>query len=159
VLLKRWFNHVYHCRRLEECSNDYFKRIWRLWMLILWRELKKDIFTKCTTTISTTLFLCLLVQEQQLCLQQCSSRLGMDLKLILHRTITKSGNRSLVIWSSFKRLFLMCWHYTTSLSHLYIKEWRHRELQDSYNNLQVPKLCWNCFTSKFTYNFLTTFIS
>jgi len=44
-------------------------------------------------------------QEQQLCLHQCSSRLGMDLKLIIHRTITKSGIRSLVIWSSFKRLF------------------------------------------------------
>ena len=47
-------------------------------------------------------------QEKQLCLHQCSSRLWMDLKLILHRTITKSGKRSLVIWSSFKRLFLMC---------------------------------------------------
>jgi len=58
---------------------------------------KKDICIKCTTTVSTTLFLCLLVQEQQLCLQRCSSRLGMDLKLLLHRTITKSGNRSLVI--------------------------------------------------------------
>jgi len=44
-------------------------------------------------------------QEQQLCLHQCSSRLGMDLKLILLRTITKLGKRSLVIWSSFKRLF------------------------------------------------------
>jgi len=89
-----------------------------------WRALKKDIYTKCTTTISTTLILCLLVQEQQMCLQQCSSRLGMDLKLLLHRTITKSGKRPLVIWSSFKRLFLMCWQSTTSLSHRYIKEWR-----------------------------------
>jgi len=97
MLFKWWFNHAYHQRRLEERSNDYFKRIWRLWMLILWRELKKDICTKCTTTISTTLFLCLVVQEQQLCLQRCSSRLGMDLKLLLHKTITKSGNRSLVI--------------------------------------------------------------
>jgi len=34
-----------------------------------------------TTTVPATVFL---------------SRLGMDLKLILHRTITKSGNRSLV---------------------------------------------------------------
>jgi len=74
-------------------------------MLIQLRALKKDICTKCTTIISTTLFFCLLVQEQQLCLQWCSSRLGMDLKLILHRTITKSGNKSLVIWSSFKRLY------------------------------------------------------
>jgi len=63
-------------------------------------------------------------QEQQLCLHQCSSRLGMDLKLILHRTITKSGIRSLMIWSSFKRLYLMCWEFPTYLSHLYIKEWR-----------------------------------
>ena len=100
--LNRWF-----CETpfVSTCSNSYFKRIWRYWMLLLWRTLKMENYTKCTTTISTTLFLCLLVQEQQLCLQQCSSILGMGLKLILHRTITKSGNRSLVIWSSFKRLF------------------------------------------------------
>jgi len=124
-MLFNWrFNHAYHQKRLETWSNDYFKWIWRLWMLILLRALKKDICTKCTTTISTTLILCLLVQEQQLYLQRCSSILGMDLKSLLHRTITKSGNKSLVIWSSFKRLFLMCWKSTTSLSHLYIKEWR-----------------------------------
>jgi len=58
-------------------------------------------------------------QEKQLCLHQCSSRLGMDLKLILHRTITISGKRSLMIWSSFKRHFLMCWQFTTSLLHLW----------------------------------------
>jgi len=122
MLFKWRLNHAHHCRRLEEWSNDYFKWIWRHWMLIQLRALKKDIGTKCTTTISTTLFLCLLVQEQQLCLQRCSSRLGMDLKLILHRTITKLGKRSLVIWSSFKRLYLMCWQFPTYLSHLYIKE-------------------------------------
>jgi len=55
----------------------------------------------------------------------------MDLKLILHRTITISGKRSVVIDQSFKRLFLMCWQFTTSISHLYIKEWRLREWQDS----------------------------
>jgi len=44
-------------------------------------------------------------QEKQLRLQQCFYRLGMDLKLILHRTITISGKRSLVIDQSFKRLF------------------------------------------------------
>jgi len=126
------------------------------WMLIQLRALKKDICTKCTTTISTTLFLCLLVQEQQLFLQLCSSRLGMDLKLILHRRITKSGNRSLVIWSSFKRLYLMCWQFPTYLSHLYIKELRpavwicktHKTI------LQMPKLYWNCFTSKVHLEFL-----
>ena len=98
-------------------------------------------------------FLCLLVQEQQLCLQRCSSRLGMDLKLILHRTITKSGNKSLVIWSSFYNdSFLMCWHVSNvSFTPLYkgVKTCC-LETQDSFNNLQVPKLCWICFTSKFT---------
>jgi len=74
-------------------------------MFILWRTLKKDNCTKCTTTISTTLFLCLLVQERQLCLHRFSFILGMDLKLLLHRTSTKLGNISFVIWSSFKRLF------------------------------------------------------
>jgi len=28
-----------HCRRLEKWSNDYFERIWRHWMLVLWRAL------------------------------------------------------------------------------------------------------------------------
>jgi len=96
-------------------------------------------------------------QEQQLCLHQCSSRLGMDLKLILHRTITKSGIRSFVIWSSSKRLFLCACNSTTSLSQLYIKEWRVWEWQDSYNNLQVPKLCWNCSASKVHLEFLNNF--
>ena len=93
-------------------------------------------------------------QEKQLCLHQCSSRLGMDLKLILHWTITILGKRSLVIWSSFKRLFLMCWQFTTSLLHLYIKEYRLRVIKDSNNNLHAPKLCWSCSTSKFHLEFL-----
>jgi len=33
-----------------------------------------------------------------------------------------------VIDQSFKRLFLMRWQFKTSLSHLYIKEWRLGEL-------------------------------
>jgi len=153
---KWWLNHAYHCRRLGEQYNNYFKWIWRHWMLIQLRALKKDICTKCTTTISTTMFLCLIVQEQQLCLQLCSSRLWMDLKLILHKTITKSGCRSLVIWSSFKRLYLMCWQFPTYLSHLYIKEWRPAvwKLKTHTTILQVPKLCWNCFTSKVHLEFL-----
>jgi len=36
-------------------------------------------------------------QEKQLCLHQCPFRLGMNLTLILHRTITILGKRSLVI--------------------------------------------------------------
>jgi len=54
---------------------------------------------------------------------------------------------------------LMCWQYTTSLSHLYIKEWRLEDLKLTHTILQEPYLCRNCFTSRFTYNFLTTFIS
>ena len=49
-------NHAYNCRRLEGWSNGQFKWIWSHWMLIPWRELKKDNCTKCTTTISTTIF-------------------------------------------------------------------------------------------------------
>jgi len=156
MLFKWRLNHAHHCRRLEEWSNGFFKWIWRHWMLIQLRALKKDICTKCTTIISTTLFLCLLVQEQQLCLQRCSSRFGMDLKLILHMTITKSDKRSLVIWSSFKRLYLMCWKFPTYLSHLNKKEWRPAvwKLKTLTTILLVPKLCWNCFTSKVHLEFL-----
>jgi hypothetical protein len=63
---------------------------------------------------------------------------GMDLKLFLHRTITKSSNISLVIWSSFTTL-LMCWRFPTYLSYLYIKEWRPEDWQDSYNNFTNVK--------------------
>jgi len=49
-------NHAYRCRRLEGWSNDHFKWIWSHWMLIRWRELKKDNCMNCTTTISTILF-------------------------------------------------------------------------------------------------------
>jgi len=51
-------------------------------------------------------------------------------------------------------LFWCAGSSTTSLSHLYIKEWRLREWKDSYNNLQVLKLCWNCSASKVHLEFL-----
>jgi hypothetical protein len=44
-------------------------------------------------------------QEKQLCLQRCSFTIGMDLKLMLYKTITISGKRLLVIDQSFKRLY------------------------------------------------------
>jgi len=47
-------------------------------------------------------------QEQQLCLHQCVLQTWNGFEIDPHRTVTKSGIRSLVIWSSFKRLFLMC---------------------------------------------------
>ena len=53
------FNLVQHCRRLKECSNDQFERIWKHWMHVLSRALTKDNCTNCTTTSSTTLFVSL----------------------------------------------------------------------------------------------------
>jgi len=109
-------------------------------MLILWRTLKIDNCTKCTTTIYTTLFLCLQVQEQQMCLHRCSSILGTDLKLYLHRTTTKSGNRSLVIWSSFKRLFFdVLSIYNVSFTPLYkgLKTRRIARLEQQFTSVKT----------------------
>ena len=100
--------------------------------------------------------LCLLAQEQQLCLQRCYSRLAMNLKMILHRTITISGKWSLVIWSSFKRLYFdVLANSNVFFTPLYkgVKTCC-LDTQDSYNNLQVPKLCWNCSASKVHLEFL-----
>jgi len=96
------------------------------------------------------------VQEQQLCLQRCSSRLGMDLKLILHRTITKSGNRSLVIWSSFKWLFFDVLAINNVFFTPLYKGVKTCSLTYKTHTtiLQVSKLCWNCFTSKVHLEFL-----
>jgi hypothetical protein len=79
-------------------------------------------------------------QEKQLCLQRCSFTIEMDLKLILHRTTTISGKRSLVIDQCVKRLLLMCWQFTTSLSHLFIKEWK---LRDWYKDSTTIYKCQN----------------
>ena len=109
-------------------------------MLILWRTLKRDNCMKCTTIISTTLFLCLLGHEQQLCMHQCSSILRMDLKLLLHRTTTKSGNRSLVIGSSFKRLFFnVLTIYNVSLTPLYkgVKTRRIARLEQQFTSAKT----------------------
>jgi len=106
-----------------------------------WRALEKDNSTIVQPPSPLLCFVSVIVQEQQLWLRWYSSIHVMDLKLFLYRTITKSSNISLVIWSSFKRLFLMCWHSTTYLSHLYIKEWRLEELKkkDSHNNFTSAK--------------------
>jgi len=98
-------------------------------------------------------------QEQQLCLHQCSSRLGMDLKLLLHRTITKSGIRSLVIWSSFKQHFFDVLAISNvSFTPLYkgVKTYC-LDTQDSYNNLQVPKTLLKLFHIKVHLKFLNSF--
>jgi len=78
------------------------------------------------------------------------------LKLILHMTITISGKISLVIWSSFKRIFF----YALAISNVsFTPLYKGVKtcclyMQDTNNYLQVPKLCWNCSASKVHLEFL-----
>jgi len=74
-------------------------------MLFRLRELTKDNCTKLQPLSPLLCFDPATGQEKQLCLDQCSSRLGMDLKLILHKTLTKSGKRSLVILNKLQTTF------------------------------------------------------
>jgi len=109
-------------------------------MLILWRTLKKGQLYEVYNHYLHYSILCLLVQEQQLCLHWCSSILGMDLKLLLHRTKTKSGNRSLVIWSSFKRLFFdLLAIYNVSFTPLYkgVKARRIARLKQQFTSAKT----------------------
>jgi len=105
-------------------------------MLILWRTLEKDNSTIVQPPSPLLCFVSAIVQEQQLWLRWYSFIHGMELKLFLHRTITKSSNRSFVIWSSFKQLFLICWQINNvSFTPLYkgVKTWRFpRDLQQFY---------------------------
>jgi len=71
---------------------------------------KKDNSTIVQPLSPLLYFVSAIVQEQQMWLRWYSSILGMNLKLFLQRTITKSSNKSLVIWSSFYNdSNLMCW--------------------------------------------------
>jgi len=117
-------------------------------MLFVGESWKRTIVRSVQPLSPLLWFVSAIGQEQQLCLHQCSSRLGMGLKLILLRTITKSGKRSLMIWSSFKRLFLVCWQFITSLSHLYIKEWRLRELWETQQQFTSAKTLLKLFCIK-----------
>jgi hypothetical protein len=57
----------------------------------------------CYKTIKTAL--------DTVCLQRCSFTMGMNLKLIIHRTTAKSGKRSLVIDQASNDSILMCWQF------------------------------------------------
>jgi len=133
------------------------RNFWRHWMLILWRTFEKDNSTIVQPQSPLLCFVSAIVQEQQLWLHWYSSIHGMDLKLFPHRTITKSSNISLVIWSSFKRLFLMCWQSTTSLSHLYIKEWWLEDFQETHNNFTSANTLLKLFHIKVHLEFLFNF--
>jgi hypothetical protein len=138
-----------HCRRPKEWSNDYFERIWRHWMLVLWTALTKYNCTKCTTTTSTTLFLSLLQDKKK-------SYVFIDVPSYLewirnwsfigqqpyqakdHLWFIKASNDSI----------LMCWQFTMSLSHLYIKEWRLRELKETQQQFTSAKTLSKLFCIK-----------
>ena len=128
-------------------------------MLILWKTLKRTIVRSVEPLSPLLWFVSATGQEQHLCMHQCSSRLGMDLKLLHHRTITKSGIRSLVIWSSLIDFFWCAGKFNNvSFTPLYkaVKTWC-LDTQECHNNLQVSKLCWNCSTSKVHVEFLNNF--
>jgi len=84
----------------------------------------------------------------------------MDLKLFLHMTITKSGNRSLVIWSSFYNdSILMCWHVSNVFFTPLYKGVKTccLETQDSHNNFTTAKTLLKLFHIKVHLEFLNIF--
>jgi len=101
--LFKCYYHAYHCRRNISLKQRLIQR--NLKSLNAYSTLEKDNST--IVQLLSPLLWCVsaIVQEQQLWLRWYSSIHGMDLKLFLHRKITQSSNRSLVIWSSFKQLF------------------------------------------------------
>jgi len=134
------------------------EEFWRHWMLTLWRTLEKDNSTIVQPPFPLLWFVSAIVQEQQLWLRWYSSIHGINLKLLPNRTITKSSNKSLVIWSSLKRLFFdMLAINNVSFTPLYkgVKTWRIVRLSQQF--LHVPKLCWNCSTSNVHLEFLNNF--
>jgi len=112
------------------------QRNWKTLDAYSWRTLEKDNSTIVQSLSPLLCFVSAIVQEQHLWLRWYSSIHGMDLKLFLHRIITISSNISLVIWSSFKWLFLMCWQINNvSFTPLYkeVKTWRFsRDSQQFY---------------------------
>jgi len=96
---------------------------------------------------------------------QCSFKLGMHLKLILHMTITISGKRSLVILIKLQTtLFNVLTISNVSFTPLYkgVKTcWLDMQKHTKTRLIQQftsAKLCY-CSASKVTYNFLSNFIS
>jgi len=88
-------------------------------------------------------------------MQQCSYRLGMHLKLIIHRTITISGKRSLVILIKLQTtLFNVLAISNVSFTALYkgVKTcWLDMQKHTKTRLIQQftsAKLCWYCSASK-----------
>jgi len=107
MLFKWCFNHAYFCRRLDHEATANSKEFESIGWYSLENVGNGQLYEVYNHYLPYS-DLYLLIQEQPLCLHWYSSIHGMDLKLILYRTTTKSGNKSLVIWSSFKWLFFWC---------------------------------------------------
>ena len=110
--------------------------------------IKEQWRTKCTTTTSNILmcivrnYSCVLFGKERVIPFQ-----GIDSKSFLHRTLTKSSNRLMMIDQASQTTILMSWHISTSLFNLYIKDWKLEERTRLYNILQVSLLCQNHYAS------------
>jgi len=87
---------------MEAWSNDYFRGIEGIGCLSTEEHRKKDNSTIVQPLLHSP---CLLLYKDTTAPTLFCSIHGMDLKLFLHRTITKSSNRSLVIIKLQQRLF------------------------------------------------------
>jgi len=114
-----WYS-FYIGRRLVEYCNGHFIRIWSHLVAKIQEALTLYSVRTVQPPYPLPCFMSLLQDkdnnsEIQQSLQPCSLSTGMHLKLILHRTIPKSGKKSLVKdQASITTLFWMCWHLQRS---------------------------------------------
>ena len=128
---------------------------WRHLVAKIQRALTNVLCTNCTTTFSTTLFLCPCYKTRITALKynHACNNVPSQLEWIWNWSfIGQWLNQAKNHWWKIKlqhRLFLDVFDtYNVHISHLYIKEWRLEEEQDSTTILKAPKLCQNCSASK-----------
>jgi hypothetical protein len=106
-----------HCRRLEMWSNSQFERIWRHWMLIFKRHWQSTIVRSVQPLPPLLCFcLCYNVPSQRDWIWNWSFIGQLPYQAKDHWWLIKASNDSFWCAGNF-----------TSLSHLYIKEWRLRD--------------------------------
>jgi hypothetical protein len=64
-------------------------------------------------------------------------------KSFLHRTLTKSSNKTMMLDQDSPMTLMMCWHSSASFFNLYIKDLRLEETTRLCNIFQVPILYQN----------------
>jgi len=82
----------------------------------------------------STSYNCISTQMERLIPRQ-----GKDSNSFLHRTLTKSSNKSTLIDQASTTTLWCAVTSLTSLSYLYIKEWRHEDRERLYNILTCAK--------------------